>query len=157
MTSADSRFFAEKAPVSGDLVIVDAPCSGQSLLARGIESPGCFHPATINLNSNRQKRILSNSAALVRPGGHLAYMTCTYSLEENENILKWFCKKSKQFKVVTIPTHEEYRSPYTELPCYRLFPWQGGSGGFCALLKRDGEGEGEAFPLDSFRIFWSSR
>ncbi|MFN8390249.1 MAG: RsmB/NOP family class I SAM-dependent RNA methyltransferase [Bdellovibrionota bacterium] len=134
--SRDPSFFAEQLPAAFDLVLVDAPCSGQSLLARGQKAPGCFHPSTINLCSNRQKRIVANAAASVAAGGYLAYMTCTYSPEENERVVEWLLKKFPQFHPCAVPTLAEFQSQLTEIPCYRLFPQQGlGAGGFTALLK----------------------
>ena len=58
----DSSIFAESIPLSSNLVMVDAPCTGQSLLAKGEKADGCFHPTAINKSANRQKRIIANSA-----------------------------------------------------------------------------------------------
>ncbi|MEG4056965.1 MULTISPECIES: hypothetical protein [unclassified Microcoleus] len=88
-TNADSKILAEKMPQTANLVIVDAPCTGQSLLAKGDKAPGCFHHVTINSNANRQKRILANSAKIVAPQGYLVYMTCPYSTAENEQVSEW--------------------------------------------------------------------
>ncbi|MEG4211570.1 hypothetical protein [Microcoleus sp. S13_B4] len=77
-TNVDSKILAEKMSQTANLVIVDAACTGQSLLAKGDKAPGGFHHVTINSNANRQKRILANSAKIVVPQGYLAYMTCTY-------------------------------------------------------------------------------
>lgn len=132
----DSSLVAEQMPQSFDLVLVDAPCTGQSLLAKGIKNPGCFHPVTINKNANRQKRILANSAQLVAPQGHLAYMTCAYSPEENEQVSEWFLERFPQFQPIEIPHLEVYRSWLTNIPCYRMFPHTGlGAGAFTVLFK----------------------
>jgi 16S rRNA C967 or C1407 C5-methylase (RsmB/RsmF family) len=132
----DSSILAETLKATCDLVVVDAPCSGQSLIARGQKSPGCFHVATVNMNSNRQKRILANSAKTVTPGGFLAYMTCTYSAKENEDVVRWLLKKFPNFTAVPVPTHESYQSALSDIPCYRLFPQAGqGAGGFCCLMR----------------------
>lgn len=120
-----------------DLVVVDAPCSGQSLLLKGIKNPGCFNPRVQNFNAQRQRKILAEISNLVAPGGYLAYMTCTYSLEENEETLAWFMKRFPQFTAQEAEVLEEYRSRHAELPCYRLFPQQNlGVGGFTALMRR---------------------
>ncbi|MBF2097065.1 MAG: RsmB/NOP family class I SAM-dependent RNA methyltransferase [Gloeomargaritaceae cyanobacterium C42_A2020_066] len=120
-----------------DLVLVDAPCSGQSLVARGEPNPGCFHPLTLQRNANRQKRILAHALALLRPGGYLTYTTCTYALEENEAVCTWLIKRFPQVHGRPVPTMAEFQSHLTSLPCYRLWPHQGyGAGGFMALLQR---------------------
>ncbi|MEG3981548.1 RsmB/NOP family class I SAM-dependent RNA methyltransferase, partial [Microcoleus sp. T3B2] len=99
--NVDSKILAEKMPQTANLVIVDALCTGQSLLAKGDKAPGCFHHVTINSNANRQKRILANSAKIVAPQGYLAYMTCTYSTAENEQVSEWLLSKFPEFGPVT--------------------------------------------------------
>jgi 16S rRNA C967 or C1407 C5-methylase (RsmB/RsmF family) len=132
----DSSLLAEQLPRSADLVLVDAPCSGQSLLAKGLKNPGCFHPVTINKNANRQKRILANSAQLVAPQGYLAYMTCAYSIEENEQVSEWLVQHFPQFAAIDVPHLQPYQSRFSHLPCYRMFPQdQLGAGAFTILFK----------------------
>jgi 16S rRNA C967 or C1407 C5-methylase (RsmB/RsmF family) len=132
----DSSLLAEQLPQSSDLVLVDAPCTGQSLLAKGIKNPGCFHPVTINKNANRQKRILANSAQLVAPQGHLAYMTCAYSIEENEQVSEWFLQHFPHFEAIDVPHLQAHQSRFSRLPCYRMFPQERlGAGAFTILLK----------------------
>jgi len=133
----DPQNLAQNFDQTIEVAIVDAPCSGQSLLAKGEKNPGCFHPAQINKNANRQKRILGNTAALIKPGGYLAYMTCTYSLEENEKVMNWFLQHFPQFEPVEIPALRGYQSPQNDRPCYRLFPTENvGAGAFTSLLVK---------------------
>ncbi len=134
----------------GDVVIVDAPCSGQSLLAKGTQVLGCFHPRTISHNAQRQKKIMALASQLVRPGGYLLYSTCTFSLEENEAVLSWLLTHFPEFQSVAIPVLSAFESAWREpqlfdkkynrsdvLYSYRLFPQSGlGAGAFTALLKK---------------------
>lgn len=134
--SFDSSVLAAEIPATADLVIVDAPCTGQSLLAKGEKNPGCFHPVNINKNANRQKRILANSAQIVAPQGFLAYMTCAYSPEENEQVTEWLLQKFPQFQPIEVPHLTAYQSHLTRQPCYRMFPQTGlGAGAFAVLLQ----------------------
>jgi 16S rRNA C967 or C1407 C5-methylase (RsmB/RsmF family) len=120
-----------------DLVILDAPCSGQALLAKGRPNPGCFHPSIVNGCAMRQRRLLAISAARVRPGGHLAYMTCTFSLEENEGAVSWFLARRPGWKAVPVDALAGNESRTADFPCYRDWPHRGlGAGGFTALLRR---------------------
>jgi 16S rRNA C967 or C1407 C5-methylase (RsmB/RsmF family) len=155
VTNADSAVLRRSCPACADVLIVDAPCSGQSLIAKGGENPGCFHPATINLNANRQRRILANAASLVAPGGALAYITCTYSEKENEGNLSWLLRQFPEFRAVAVPSLDAQRSALTDIPCYRLWP-QGspGAGAFAALVKKQDAGvRGGIEPL---RCVWRS-
>lgn len=132
----DSKILAYELARTADLVLVDAPCTGQSLLAKGDKAPGCFHPVNINKNSNRQKRILANSAQIVSPQGYLAYMTCAYSIEENEHVMSWFLERFPSFQTISIPYLKDYQSNFNSLPCYRIFPQHRlGAGAFTVLFQ----------------------
>ncbi|MER3495033.1 MAG: Fmu (Sun) domain-containing protein [Mastigocladus sp. ERB_26_2] len=155
VVNRDSSIFAESIPSSSDLVIVDAPCTGQSLLAKGEKAPGCFHPSAINKSANRQKRIIANSAQIVAPQGYLAYMTCTYSPEENEEVCEWLLKKFPQFQAVEISHLNDYQSHLTKIPCYRMFPQDGlGAGAFTALFKNTHEGDKQVLDINTLSTIW---
>jgi len=142
VVNRDSSIFAEMIPLSSNLVLVDAPCSGQSLLAKGEKAPGCFHPTNINKCANRQKRIIANSAQVVAPQGYLAYMTCTYSPEENEEVCEWFLQRFPQFQAVEVSLLQNYQSHLSQMPCYRLFPQDRlGAGAFTVLFKNTAAGD----------------
>jgi 16S rRNA C967 or C1407 C5-methylase (RsmB/RsmF family) len=157
VTSADTERLAKSLPRAMDLVLVDAPCSGQSLPAKGVEAGGAFHPATVNMNSNRQKRIAANAARTVAPGGHLAYMTCTFSREENEGVIEWLVRRFPHLQPVAVPVLEAHQSHLAAFPCYRLWPFEGhGAGGFTALLRNTLAGEAEDLDLGRLRIVWGA-
>jgi 16S rRNA C967 or C1407 C5-methylase (RsmB/RsmF family) len=156
--SRDSSIFAEMIPLSSDVVIVDAPCTGQSLLAKGEKAPGCFHPTAINKSANRQKRIIANCAQIVAPQGFLAYMTCTYSPEENEEVCQWLLERFPQFQAVEISNLKDYQSHLTTMPCYRMFPQDGlGAGAFTALFQNTESGVGKVVDIDDFAAVWVNR
>jgi len=136
----DPQVWADQMPHTASVVIVDAPCSGQSLLAKGDKALGCFHPVNINRDASRQRRILGNAAQTVAAGGYLAYMTCTFSPEENEQVGAWFLKTFPQFEPVEVPMLKDNASPLADFPCYRLWPQSGvGAGGFTSLFQNRGD------------------
>ncbi len=136
VTCCDPGLLATLIPGQVGLVIVDAPCSGQSLVLKGLAAPGAFHPATISMNERRQRRILANSAATVMPGGYLLYATCTFSSEENEDNVEWFARKFPHFSALEVASLEPFRSRLSDVPSYRLFPHHGyGAGAFVALFR----------------------
>ncbi|MDG2990877.1 RsmB/NOP family class I SAM-dependent RNA methyltransferase [Candidatus Synechococcus calcipolaris G9] len=141
---------ATLAPVlcqSADVVIVDAPCSGQSLLAKRTKVEGCFHPVTIRHNQRRQKRILAAAADLVAPQGWLLYSTCTFSKAENEGAIAWFLSKFPQFQPQAVLALKDWQSHLAPFPCYRLWPQSGlGAGAFTVLLHNSAPSEPESEP-----------
>ncbi len=155
VVSMDTGPLAERAPHGADLVIVDAPCSGQSLVVKGEAASGAFHPATVNMNTNRQRRILANAAGMVAGGGHLAYLTCTYAPKENEGNVAWFLKHFPQFAAVTVPRLEAHRSHLDDRPCYRLWPQDGiGAGSFAVLFQNTAETPRQPLPVDDLWPLW---
>ncbi|MBP5973693.1 RsmB/NOP family class I SAM-dependent RNA methyltransferase [Brasilonema sp. CT11] len=155
VVSKDSAYFTETIPLSSHLVIVDAPCTGQSLLAKGGKAPGCFHPTAINKSANRQKRIIANSAQVVAPQGYLSYMTCTYSPEENEEVSEWFLERFPQFQALEISHLQGYQSHLTSVPCYRMFPQDRlGAGAFTVLFKNTDEGEKNKVDMKALSTVW---
>lgn len=140
---------AQTLPGTANLVLVDAPCSGQSLLAKGDVAPGCFHPVTINHNANRQKRILAHAVTLIAPQGYLLYTTCTFAPAENEQVCAWLAAKFSQLQPVEVPHLAEFQSHLAEFPCYRLWPQSGlGAGAFTMLWQNTESGIPAPLDLD---------
>lgn len=120
-----------------DLLLVDAPCSGQSLLCKGIRNPGCLGSGMVNGNAKRQKGIMLSAVQCVNPGGHIVYTTCTYDPEENEKVMAYILKRVSGWEAVEVPLLETFRSRLATFPAYRLLPGHGfGAGGFCCLLRK---------------------
>ncbi len=120
-----------------DLMLVDAPCSGQSLLAKGMKNPGCLGPSMVNGNAKRQRGILLSVLPCVAPGGHILYSTCTYDPEENEKVMAYILRRAEGWQAVEVPNLSPFRSALADFPCYRLMPAHGfGAGGFCCLLRK---------------------
>ncbi len=120
-----------------DLLLVDAPCSGQSLLCKGISNPGCLGSAAVNGNAKRQRGIMLQAVSCVRPGGHILYTTCTYDPEENERVISYLLRRFSDWRAEDVPLLAAFRSDLCDFPAYRLFPHHGcGAGGFCCLLRR---------------------
>lgn len=120
-----------------DLLLVDAPCSGQSLLCKGIRNPGCLGSGMVNGNAKRQKGIMLSAVQCVNPGGHIVYTTCTYDPEENEKVVAYILKRMPEWEAVEVPQLAAFRSSLADFAAYRLLPMHGfGAGGFCCLLQK---------------------
>jgi 16S rRNA (cytosine967-C5)-methyltransferase len=82
-----------------DRVLVDAPCSGTGTLRHNPEIRWRLQSSDITELSAKQKRILTNAAAMVRRHGILIYSTCSIETEENETIVSDFCETHPDFAV----------------------------------------------------------
>jgi 16S rRNA C967 or C1407 C5-methylase (RsmB/RsmF family) len=138
VTALDPARLAERFTQVADIVLVDAPCSGQSLIARGEEAAGAFQDHMISMNASRQRRILAQSLSCLKPGGYMLYTTCTYSRDENEKNVAWLLKQFPALQVLPIPHLEANLSNQfsEQFPSYRIEPTTGlGAGGFTVLFK----------------------
>ncbi len=75
-----------------DIVLVDAPCSGEGMFRKTPEAIQEWSEENVAVCSGRQKRILSAAAMLVAPGGLLIYSTCTYNARENQENAHWLTR-----------------------------------------------------------------
>ena len=87
-----------------DLVMVDAPCSGEGLFRKDPDARQEWSESNVQLCSARQKRILSAATPLVGDGGILIYSTCTYNDDENSNNVKWLNKQGFEPIRLDIPS-----------------------------------------------------
>lgn len=73
-----------------DYVFVDAPCSGEGMFRKNPETISEWSEDNVTMCADRQKEILKIAERLVAGGGKLIYSTCTFSEEEDENVVEWF-------------------------------------------------------------------
>ncbi|MCA9128861.1 MAG: hypothetical protein KDB22_17365 [Planctomycetales bacterium] len=142
-TSLDVEILAQRFPAQFDCVIVDAPCSGQSMLARGKQSLAAFSDMQSRHSSARQQRIIRAAAQLVKPLGKLVYSTCTFSYIENEAIVEQFLAEHADWHAPPLdPRLQPWVSPIQH-GSYRLWPHRDNcAGGFAAIVQRQFSAEG---------------
>lgn len=99
---AGARVQVVTAPKGGfDLVIADVPCSGSGTWRRTPDSKWRLTQAGLDDLLALQARILRQVAPLVRPGGHLAYMTCSLLDPENDAQVGGFLRDNPDFSLVS--------------------------------------------------------
>ncbi len=72
-----------------DVVVVDAPCSGEGMFRKDQDVVAHWSPKNIQQCVARQRDILESALHCLKPGGTLIYSTCTYNREENEDNVNW--------------------------------------------------------------------
>ena len=85
-----------------DKILVDGPCSGLGIISRHPDGKWSRDERDIKRLSLLQIKILNEAAALLRKGGHMLYVTCTISNEENEQVAFRFLENNKQMALVNI-------------------------------------------------------
>ncbi|MBP6334375.1 MAG: hypothetical protein KA444_02800 [Bacteroidia bacterium] len=83
-------------PLSGyfDLILVDAPCSGEGLFRRDPNAANEWSEDAVNHCAHRQENILNTAIKLLKPGGVLIYCTCTFENSENESQIERLIKEN---------------------------------------------------------------
>ena len=101
-TCLDPARIARLFPETFDLVMVDAPCSGEGMFRKDDIAIQEWSPENVLHCAQRQKGILEQAAAALRPGGYLVYATCTFSLEENEMVVDDFLQAHPDFELIPV-------------------------------------------------------
>ncbi|MDP3642857.1 MAG: rRNA methyltransferase [Bacteroidota bacterium] len=125
-----------------DVILVDAPCSGEGLFRRDASAIKHWSVDNTNLCSTRQRRILADIWPSLKCGGYLIYSTCTFNPEENEENLRWLAENN-EVESIRIPIQESWgveEMEINELFGYRFLPHKvKGEGFFLTLIrKKDG-------------------
>ncbi|MBE6672481.1 MAG: SAM-dependent methyltransferase [Ruminococcaceae bacterium] len=129
-----------------DLILVDAPCSGEGMFRKYPEAVDEWTTDTPKTCAERQKQILPKAMEMLSPGGILIYSTCTFAVEENEEIVSFLLDHYKDLsllpvkdavKAVTRPGilqgTEEARRFYPHVT--------EGEGQFMAVFRKEGKTE----------------
>ena len=125
-----------------DRILVDAPCSGEGMFRRDPATRGEWTPASPAGCASRQAFILDHAAKMLRPGGRMAYSTCTFNRAENEETIAAFLERHPDFRPVSFSLPGIGDS---ENGCLRLWPHRlRGEGHFLALMEKAGEPERDA-------------
>lgn len=140
VTNSDPSGF-DRLPEFFDLILVDAPCSGEGLFRKEPEAMQEWSPKNVDLCSLRQRRIVSDIWPSLKPGGILLYSTCTYNSQENLDNLTWFAEENDLvFEAIALETAwgvEVLRDKV--VTAYQCFPHRvKGEGFFFAVMRKGG-------------------
>ena len=143
VTNNDPRDFARLENYF-DVIVVDAPCSGSGLFRRDEEAIGEWSENNVQLCSQRQQRILADVWPALKKEGVLIYSTCSYSKEEDEEIIEWMNATICQLAIVNWQLTNNWKI-VESTEGYRFWPDKvKGEGFFIACVKKmDGEDENE--------------
>lgn len=156
VTNESPERLAEAFPEYFDKILVDAPCSGEGMFRKNEIALTEWSPENVRLCGERQDGILEQAAKMLRPGGRLAYSTCTFSEWENEGTIQRFLERHAEFHLVEglrfrTKLHEEsvasVETDGEEIAeeiifdgMLRLYPHEiRGEGHFLAVMQKEGE------------------
>ena len=141
VTSLDTAKIREMFDSYFNLVLCDAPCSGEGMFRKYDEAITEWSEENVKLCADRQREILNNLAPTVKAGGYLLYSTCTYSREENEDTVSAFLSEHPDFSLCQV--NEKIKAATADgidgmNATRRFYPHiTKGEGQFIALMKKD--------------------
>ena len=120
-----------------DVCLVDAPCSGEGMFRKGDDVISHWNESLPQMCAERQKEILLSADKVLKQNGVLIYSTCTYSIEENEEIVNWLINELG-YQIVNINADLPRGIDMPE--AVRLYPHKvKGEGQFVAVLIKKTE------------------
>ncbi|MBX2957346.1 MAG: rRNA methyltransferase [Cyclobacteriaceae bacterium] len=138
VTNNDPEDF-NRLPGFFDVLVVDAPCSGEGLFRKDPDAITEWSVDNVQLCAKRQRRILNDSWSCLKTNGLLVYCTCTYNSLENEENIQWL---SEQHEAESIPLHIDSdwgieKVIFKNITGYRFFPHKlPGEGFFISVIRK---------------------
>jgi 16S rRNA C967 or C1407 C5-methylase (RsmB/RsmF family)/NOL1/NOP2/fmu family ribosome biogenesis protein len=138
VTNNDPKDF-QALPGFFDVVVIDAPCSGEGLFRKDPTAMEEWSPQNVELCSSRQKRIVSDVWPSLKENGILIYCTCTYNESENETNLAWL-QKEHAIDFLNLQIDKQWGVEEVRMERvigYRFFPHRvKGEGFFISVMRK---------------------
>ena len=138
ITSLDFSKHANKFVNFFDKIILDAPCSGSGMFRKSDEMKSDWTYEKVLKNAAIQKDLILMCYSMLKEGGTMVYSTCSYSFEEDEEVIEHLLSNTNA-ELTNIPSFKgEFKSPkYKE--SVHLFPSRfEGEGHYIALIHKPG-------------------
>lgn len=149
VTSEEPGKLAEYFPEYFDKILIDAPCSGEGMFRKERKMIKAWEEHGPQFFAKLQRGIITQAAAMLRPGGMLLYSTCTFDALENEQTIAYLLDNCPEFEICEMEGYKGFSSGRPELArdetrglekTVRIFPHRmRGEGHYLALLKKGGE------------------
>ena len=134
VTSSDTSAFEN---ITGlfDVVVIDAPCSGSGLFRKQPEAINEWSLQHTEQCSVRQQKIVANCLPSLKEGGLLFYSTCSYSVNENEEVVKHLTE-TFDLEIMRATLEADWGIEENEFG-YRFYPYKlEGEGFFCTVMRK---------------------
>lgn len=123
-----------------DVLLTDVPCSGEGMFRKDAQAVEEWSEKNVEMCTARQRAILKDAWACLKPGGLLIYSTCTYNIHEDEENVHWIAQElGAESLPVKIQDEWHITGNLANLPehIYHFFPHKTeGEGFFLAVLRK---------------------
>ena len=140
VTNETPAHLAGQFPEFFDKILVDAPCSGEGMFRKDPAVAKAWDAEKPFACAKQQKEIITQAANMLAPGGQMLYSTCTFSPEENEQVIAYLLDSREDMEVLELPQMEGFSRGIHLSRCVRIWPHKmNGEGHFLALLQKKGQ------------------
>ena len=139
VANEDALNICKKYPNMFTKILLDAPCSGSGMFKKDDKMIEDWHINKVLSAAKLQKELIVAAYDALAPGGLLLYSTCSFSYEENEEVI-FELKKERDIILVNIANHISFYRDDKLKEAIHLFPHlYEGDGHFICLIKKPGE------------------
>ena len=139
ITNNDFSLIYDKFINTFDKIILDAPCSGSGMFRKENKMQLDWSYQKVLKNAEIQKSLITMSYDMLKPGGVMVYSTCSFSYEEDEEVVEHLLHNSEA-ELLDIPNSELFYKNKTNAIGVHLLPSIfPGEGHYIALIKKPGE------------------
>lgn len=137
ITNNDFSLIQNKFLNAFDKIILDAPCSGSGMFRKESKMSEDWSYQKVLKNAEIQKQLILMSYQMLKPGGTMVYSTCSFSYEEDEEVIDYLLDNSDATikEIIDSPLFYKSKGHGVHLFPY-LFP---GEGHYVALINKPGE------------------
>lgn len=121
-----------------DKIILDAPCSGSGMFRKMEEMRDDWTYNKVLKNQDIQKRLISIAYEMLKPGGIISYSTCSFSYEEDEEVVKYLLANTDA-ELVEIPNNPLLYKGKERIGVHLLPSIFPGEGHYICQIKKPGE------------------
>lgn len=134
VTSEEPSSLANRFQEYFDCILVDAPCSGEGMFRKEHDLIKAYEKHDSSWYVPTQKQIVKDALKMLKPGGYMVYSTCTFSMEEDEDIISYILSLDSSVHVLPVPYSDGFVQ--NELGTH-LYPHRiKGEGHFVSLLQK---------------------
>ena len=139
ITNNDFSLIYDKLINTFDKIILDAPCSGSGMFRKEDKMQEDWSYQKVLKNAEIQKSLILMSYEMLKPGGIMVYSTCSFSYEEDEEVVEYLLKNTDA-TLMDIPNSELFYKNKTNGYGVHLLPFIfPGEGHYITLIKKPGE------------------
>ena len=136
ITSNDFSLIYQNYLNSFDKIILDAPCSGSGMFRKENKMIQDWSYQKVLKYAEIQKELILMSYQMLKPGGVMVYSTCSFSYEEDEEVIDYLLSNSDA-ETIAIPDSPLFYKKGQGIHLFpSLFP---GEGHYVCLVKKPGE------------------